>query len=102
MTERKYLDVEDLDMCQKLCRLNIEVSATYNSFRTRYKECIRMLNGMERTLEQKLPAADRRWKIAENTGEYGASEEHCPTGWPSPLTPQPLTPVRSRATNLNR
>ena len=27
----------------------------YGSFRARYKECIRMLNGLEKTLETKLP-----------------------------------------------
>src|SRR6266550_3140234 len=30
-------------------------SDVYGSFRSRYKECIRMLNGLEKTLEQKLP-----------------------------------------------
>jgi len=35
--------------------------ATYDSFKSRYQECIRMLNGLERTLEKHLPASDRRW-----------------------------------------
>lgn len=35
--------------------------ATYRTYRERYKECIRMLNGLERTLEQQLPERDRRW-----------------------------------------
>jgi four helix bundle protein len=30
-------------------------------FRERYQECVRMLNGLERTLERQLPADDRRW-----------------------------------------
>jgi len=34
---------------------------TYESFRERYQECIRMLNGMEKTLEKQLPAKERRW-----------------------------------------
>lgn len=34
---------------------------TYTSYRGRYEECIRMLNGMERTLEKQLPQSDRRW-----------------------------------------
>ena len=25
------------------------------------KECIRMLNGLEKSLERQLPASDRRW-----------------------------------------
>jgi four helix bundle protein len=33
----------------------------YDDIRERYEECIRMLNGMERTLEQQLPAHDRRF-----------------------------------------
>jgi hypothetical protein len=43
-------------------------------YRARYQECIRMLNGMERTLERQLPESDRRWpnsslrEEAENHG----------------------------------
>lgn len=33
----------------------------YNVFRHRYKECVRMLNGLERTLEKHLPERERRW-----------------------------------------
>ena len=36
-------------------------SKEYQAFKDRYKECIRMLNGMERTLEKQLPERDRRW-----------------------------------------
>jgi four helix bundle protein len=36
----------------------------YLAFKDRYKECIRMLNGMERTLEKRLPERDRRWDTA--------------------------------------
>jgi four helix bundle protein len=35
--------------------------ADYLSYRGRYKECIRMLNGLERTLERQLPESERRW-----------------------------------------
>jgi len=35
---------------------------SYKSYRDRYRECIRMLNGIERTLEQHLPEKDRRWQ----------------------------------------
>jgi four helix bundle protein len=38
-----------------------ETKETYETFRERYQECIRMLNGMERTLEKHLPERDRRW-----------------------------------------
>jgi len=34
---------------------------TFRSYKARYKECIRMLNGMEKSLEQHLPDSDRRW-----------------------------------------
>jgi four helix bundle protein len=30
---------------------------------TRYEECIRMLNGLERTFEKSLPERERRWII---------------------------------------
>jgi hypothetical protein len=33
----------------------------YRSFRERYHECVRMLNGMEKTLEQDLPEGERRF-----------------------------------------
>ncbi|MGD0516253.1 MAG: four helix bundle protein [Thermoguttaceae bacterium] len=34
---------------------------TYNNFRNRYLECIRMLNGLEKTLEQQLDESCCRW-----------------------------------------
>ena len=39
---------------------------TYDAYRGRYHECVRMLNGMERTLEQQLPEDQRRFP-APNT-----------------------------------
>ena len=33
----------------------------YDTFRNRYRECIRMLNGMERTFERQLDDSSRRW-----------------------------------------
>ncbi len=33
----------------------------YSSYRSRYKECIRMLNGLEKSLERHLPESERRW-----------------------------------------
>jgi four helix bundle protein len=58
----------------------------YAAFRTRYKECIRMLNGLEKTLEQKLPPDDRRWRVAEHREPYDSSNDLCPTGYPPPET----------------
>jgi len=33
----------------------------YGAYRSRYKECIRMLNGLEKSLERQLPESERRW-----------------------------------------
>ena len=55
---------------------------TYIEFRNRYKECIRMLNGLEKVLEQKIPEHERRWQIAEESSAYGPNYESCPEGWP--------------------
>ena len=33
----------------------------YEAFRDRYLECVRMLNGLERTLERQIDASARRW-----------------------------------------
>jgi four helix bundle protein len=38
-----------------------EDEETYESYRTQYQECIRMLNGMERSLEKRLAPSERRW-----------------------------------------
>ena len=35
----------------------------YNEYRARYLECIRMLNGLERTLERKINESDRHWPV---------------------------------------
>lgn len=50
-----------------------ESKETYESYRDRYQECIRMLNGMERTLEKLLPESDRRWPqsvMREDLADY--------------------------------
>lgn len=68
---------------------NYETQSTYEEYRARYQECIRMLNGMERTLEKQLPEADRRWPqpvMRENGGNYDA----CPCGFPEPRTLNPV------------
>jgi four helix bundle protein len=33
----------------------------YNAYRSRYLECVRMLNGLEKTLERQTGASPRRW-----------------------------------------
>jgi four helix bundle protein len=151
-TMKSYMDVEDLEVYQKLCRLHIEVcdlSHTwpseekyeigsqvrrssnsspaqlaeknddrhvrnkiegvnrsrgeaaetihhlymakekgyitldiYNSFRGRYKESIRMLNRLEKTLERKIPEGDRRWVVREHPEVYSDSIELDELGWP--------------------
>ena len=61
------------------CLKGYETQATYESYRLRYQECIRMLNGMERTLEQQLPETARRWPtVQEQPDDYN------PIGFPDP------------------
>jgi four helix bundle protein len=54
----------------------------YLAFRGRYKECIRMLNGLERTLERKLPERERRWQVKEESFDYGSNGDTHSQGWP--------------------
>jgi hypothetical protein len=119
---RTYLDVEDLQVYQKLCLLHIEIcdlshgwpseeryelgsqirrssnsspaqlaekndDQFYEAYRERYKECIRMLNGLEKSLEKHLPEKDRRWLVAESSAEYNVSQNFLPPGWPPLLEP---------------
>jgi hypothetical protein len=37
----------------------------YGALRERYSECIRMLNGLEKSLERQIPEDDRRWIARE-------------------------------------
>ena len=62
----------------------------YSGYRARYKECVRMLNGLERTLERKLPAESRRWEVTEDSGRYGESGSCAHPGWP-PVPDPPET-----------
>lgn len=60
-----------------------ETLKTYEEYRDRYRECIRMLNGMERSLEKQLPETERRWpnsSVREDGDDYGV----CPPGFPEP------------------
>ncbi|MBU4211463.1 MAG: hypothetical protein L6437_10120 [Kiritimatiellae bacterium] len=36
-----------------------------------YLQCIRMLNGLEKSLEQHLPKKERRWAVADAADEHG-------------------------------
>jgi four helix bundle protein len=53
----------------------------YLEFRGRYEECIRMLNGLERTLERKLPERERRWQVKEESFDYGSNGDTLSHGW---------------------
>ena len=55
--------------------------AVFESFRTRYKECIRMLNGLEKSLERKLPEGERRWVVGEPPGMYSDKIKLDGAGW---------------------
>ena len=37
----------------------------YNDFRSRYLECVRMLNGLEKTLEKQIQESARKWPDAQ-------------------------------------
>ena len=41
-----------------------------------------MLNGLEKTLERKIPERERRWQLAEESAVYGVNDESFPQGWP--------------------
>ena len=50
--------IHHLYMASLKAYITIEI---FRSYKTRYKECIRMLNGLEKSLEKHLPEGDRRW-----------------------------------------
>ena len=54
----------------------------YKTYRERYKECIRMLNGLEKSLERYVPEKERRWAVAEEPATYCESKEFTAPGWP--------------------
>jgi hypothetical protein len=54
----------------------------YSEFRERYQECIRMLNGLEKTLERKIPERQRRWQVSEKLNDYERTDESSFQGWP--------------------
>ena len=58
------------------------VEEQYRAFRNRYTECIRMLNGLEKTLERKLPADERRWQVSEPGPKEDGTRGLSAPGWP--------------------
>ncbi|MBU1692811.1 MAG: four helix bundle protein [Verrucomicrobia bacterium] len=48
----------------------------YEDLRSRCQECIRMLNGLESSLEKHLPPDDRKWAVREDDGPGYATPEH--------------------------
>ena len=55
----------------------------YRAYRARYDECVRMLNGLERKLEQRLPPTERRWpdRVADAAAAYVVEEETADQGF---------------------
>ncbi len=41
-----------------------------------------MLNGLEKTLERKLPEGERRWVVREHSESYSDSTGLADPGWP--------------------
>jgi len=68
-------------MAMKKGYLSAEV---YESFRAKYKECIRTLNGLEKRLERKLPQGERRWDVKEPPEVYSENNQLVNAGWPIP------------------
>jgi four helix bundle protein len=56
-------------------------AVVYESFRAKYKECIRMPNGLEKTLERKLPEGERRWVVKEHPETYSDNSDIVDSGW---------------------
>ena len=57
---------------------------SYERLRERYLECVRMLNGLERTLEQQVPELQRRWNPRAASAEPRTSSPE-----PRTLNPEP-------------
>jgi hypothetical protein len=41
-----------------------------------------MLNGLEKTLERKIPERERRWQVKEGSAVYGTYDDKHSQGWP--------------------
>jgi four helix bundle protein len=62
---------------------------TYQQYRNRYMECIRMLNGMEKTIERHLDAHLHRWPHDENISIDRAEQDTASLNNPEPRTLNP-------------
>ena len=71
----------------------------FDTLRGRYKECIRMLNGMERTLEMNLPEPQRRWPAQLKDAE---ALTYAPDPAPEPLDPGLPPPEPSNSARRRR
>ncbi len=71
---------------------------TLRQYRDRHQECVRMLNGLEKTLEKKIPVSDRHWHVEEDHVAYGSERALCPSGWPETRN---LNSATSNASFLN-
>ncbi|MBA4387209.1 MAG: hypothetical protein C0404_04455 [Verrucomicrobia bacterium] len=74
----------------------------YAAYKSRYKRCIRMLNGLEKSIERYLPEKERRWIVSELSVEYGTPQIPPYSGWPMPapecdLETEPCAPQTPRA-----
>jgi len=50
-----------------------------------------LLNGLEKTLERKLPEGERRWVVKEHPETYRDNSDIVDSGWPIPPEPEPDT-----------
>lgn len=69
-----------------------EAQAIYDQYKESYQECVRMLNGLEKALEQHSPERERRWP---NSLHEDVHDDYQPdSGFLEPLNPepQPLNP----------
>ena len=64
---------------------------TFSRLTERYRQCIRMLNGLERRLELKLPTDDRRWRVHEDGVGYPPSARGVPRDGSDTRRPTPDT-----------
>lgn len=63
----------------------------FEMYRSRYKQCIRMLNGLERKLEEKLPENEQRWLMAREENNGYASSLTPATNFTDTRNPTPET-----------
>jgi len=62
-------------------RKNYIDQTKFDSLKGSYKTCIRMLNGLEKSLENHLPESDRRWPtIREDKSNYIVADDF--SGYP--------------------